>query len=117
MTGMDALTGYTSTYFDSMKSQAGSASVSSAAEKDYSKATEKELYEACKEFEAYFVEQMFKAMRATVPKEESSSASALDMFEDNLYQEYAKQTADSGQLGLAQQLFEQMKRNYGLETS
>lgn len=113
MTGVDALTGYTSTYFDSMKTQAGSAAVS-ATEKDYSKATDEEIYEACKEFEAYFVEQVFKAMRATVPKEESSSASALDMFEGNLYQEYAKQTAESGQLGLAQQLFEQMKRNYDL---
>lgn len=115
MTGIDALAGYTSTYLDNVKDQTSAASVSGAAEKDYSKATEAELYEACKEFESYFVEQMFKAMRATVPEsEKSTSASALDMFEDNLYQEYAKQTADSGQLGLAQQLFEQMKRNYNL---
>lgn len=115
MTGIDSLAGYTSTYLDHVKNQTQASSTSGAAEKDYSNATEEELLEACKEFEAYFVEQMFKAMRATVPKSESStSASALDMFEDNLYQEYAKQTADSGQLGLAQQLFEQMKRNYNL---
>lgn len=115
MTGIDALTGYTSTYLDNVKNQTQAASASQTAVKDYSKATEEELLEACKEFEAYFVEQMFKAMRATVPKSESgTSASALDMFEDNLYQEYASQTADSGQLGLAQQLFEQMKRNYNL---
>lgn len=115
MTGIDSLAGYTSTYLDNVKNQTQTASTSGVAAKDYSNATEEELLEACKEFEAYFVEQMFKAMRATVPKSESStSASALDMFEDNLYQEYAKQTAESGQLGLAQQLFEQMKRNYNL---
>lgn len=115
MTGLDALTGYTSTYLDNVKNQTQAASTSQVAAKDYSKATEEELLEACKEFEAYFVEQLFKAMRATVPESESStSASALDMFEDNLYQEYAKQAADNGQLGLAQQLFEQMKRNYNL---
>lgn len=115
MTGIDSLAGYTSTYLDNIKNQTQTASASGVAAKDYSNATEEELLEACKEFEAYFVEQMFKAMRATVPKSESStSASALDMFEDNLYQEYAKQTAESGQLGLAQQLFEQMKRNYNL---
>ena len=112
MTGLDALTGYASTYVDNMKSQANANTASDIANRDYANATDEELYEACKEFEAYFVEQGFKAMRATVPKDENSSASAFDMFEDNLYQEYAKQAADSGQLGLAQQLFEQMKRNY-----
>lgn len=115
MTGIDALTGYTSTYLENVQNQTSSSAASKVAGKDYSKATEEELLEACQEFEAYFVEQLFKAMRATVPEsEESSSASALDMFEDNLYQEYAKQSAENGQLGLAQQLFEQMKRNYNL---
>ncbi len=114
MTGMDALTGYTSDYLDNVKNQANGTSASNTAKKDFSNATEAELYEACKEFEAYFVEQMFKAMAATVPKEKSSSASALDMFESNMYQEYAKQASESGQLGLAKQLFEQMKINYGL---
>lgn len=114
MTGIDALAGYTSTYLDNVRNQTETSAASEAAKKDYSTASEEELYEACKEFEAYFIEQVFKAMEATVPKEESTSASALDMFESNLYQEYAKQAADSGQLGLAQQLFEQMKLNYDL---
>lgn len=112
MTGLDALTGYTSTYLDNMKRQTSASAAADIAKKDYSTATDEQLYEACKQFEAYFVEQVFKAMRATVPKSAASTASALDMFEDNLYQEYAKQTAENGQLGLAQQLFEQMKRNY-----
>ena len=87
MTGLDALTGYASTYVDNMKSQANANTASDIANRDYANATDEELYEACKEFEAYFVEQVFKAMRATVPKDENSSASAFDMFEDNLYQE------------------------------
>lgn len=116
MTGVDTLAGYADAYLETVQKQAGSSAASRAADRDYSNATAEELLEACKEFEAYFVEQLFKAMRATVPESEnSSSASALNMFEDNLYQEYAKQSAENGQLGLAQQLFEQMKRNYGLE--
>lgn len=115
MTGIDAMTSYTSTYLNNMKTQAGASSVEDTASKDLSKATDKELMEVCKEFEAYFIEQMFKAMKATVPsEEEGTSASAMNMFGDNLYQEYAKMAADSGQLGLAQTLFEQMKRNYNL---
>lgn len=114
MTGLDALTGYTSTYLDNVKSQTNANAASDIAKRDYANATDEELYDACKEFEAYFIEQVFKAMEATVPKEENSSSSAFSMFEGTLYQEYAKQAADSGQLGLAQQLFEQMKRNYDI---
>ena len=70
----------------------------------------------CKEFEAYFTEQVFKSMKKMVPEsdEKSSGSSALDMFEDLLTQEYAKNGAENGGLGIAQMLFEQMKRNYNL---
>ena len=51
-------------------------------------------------------------------KEEDSSTSYLNMFKDTLTQEYAKLSSESNGgegLGLAQMLYEQMKRNYGLE--
>ena len=35
---------------------------------DYSKATDDELMDACKQFEAYFLEQVFKGMEKTIPK-------------------------------------------------
>lgn len=114
MSAVDSLTGFGSSYLDTIK-QNNTSSAESAASKDYSSATDEQLLDACKEFETYFVEQMFKAMQATVHKEESSESSYTDMFEDNLYQEYAKNVADSGQLGLAQTLYEQMKRTYEFE--
>ncbi len=87
--------------------------------KDYSKATDKELMDACKEFEAYFVEQMYKSMLKTIPKSEGSSAAndnMLDYYKDQMIQGIAKETTNQSGLGLAQMLYEQMRRNYGLDT-
>lgn len=85
--------------------------------KDYSKASDEELMEACKSFEQYFIEQAFKGMEKMVPESEKSSLgpSYVDMFKDNLYQEYAKSATDRGDgIGIAKMLYEQMKRNYNL---
>ena len=74
------------------------------------------LMEACRQFEAYFVEQMFKEMQKTVPEDVLDSGSnkqLVDYFKDSLTQEYAKEAVDRQGLGLAQMLYEQMKRNYG----
>lgn len=86
---------------------------------DYSQSTEDELLDACKEFEAYFVEQAFKAMKKMVPEnEEGSSSDYMDYFGDTLIQEYAKSATEQGDgFGIANMLYEQMKRNYGLDTS
>lgn len=83
---------------------------------DMSKADEEELLEVCKEFEAYFVEQIFKGMEKMVPKnEESNSNNEVEMFGDMMYQEMAKEATDQTDFGIAQKLYEQMKRNYGLD--
>lgn len=87
---------------------------------DYSKATEDELLDACKQFEAYFLEQIFKEMQKTVDcfkTEESSSANngLVDYFKDNAIQKLAATSTEMQGLGLAQMLYEQMKRNYNLE--
>lgn len=86
---------------------------------DYSKSTDDELMEACKEFEAYFVEQTFKAMQKMVPEDEDGTSSDyMDYFGDTLIQEYAKSATEQGDgFGIAKMLYEQMKRNYGLDTS
>lgn len=86
---------------------------------DYSKANEEELLAACKEFEAYFLEQIFKEMQKTVDcfkTEESSNSSSglVDYFKDNTMQQLAATSTEIQGLGLAQMLFEQMKRNYNL---
>lgn len=83
--------------------------------KDYSSSNDDELMEVCKEFEAYFTEQVFKALQKMVPEdEESSSTSTLDYFKDTLIQEYAKSATDGDGLGLAQMLYESMKRDYSV---
>ncbi len=86
---------------------------------DLSTATDDELMDVCKDFEAYFTEQMFKAMRRMVPEsdeEVSASTKQLrDYYEEQMIQSYAEQSAEGEGLGIAQMLYEQMKRNYGME--
>ncbi len=86
-------------------------------EGDFTKSTDAEMLDACKQFEAYFVEQMFKSMMATVPKNEDSSSYAtnmMDYYTDEMTKKLAEDTAEGNSLGLAQTLYEQMKRNYDL---
>ena len=84
---------------------------------DYTKATDAELMDACKQFEAYFIEQMYKGMMKTIPTNENTSnytATMMDYYKDQMVQAVAEETTNqNGGLGLAQMLYEQMKRNFG----
>ncbi|SDB06219.1 rod-binding protein [Eubacterium oxidoreducens] len=86
---------------------------------DYSNSTSEELMDVCKQFEAYFLEQIFKGMEATVPETESSSnsmSSLTDYYKDMTIQQVASDATEQGDgVGLAKMLYEQMKRNYGIE--
>ena len=109
-------------YTDYMKTQNTSAAKLSEnlENKDYNNASEDDLLKACKEFEAYFLEQVFKSMEKTVDVFKDKDAvsnysnSMLDFFEDETMQTLAKTSTETQGLGLAQSLYEQMKRNYGL---
>lgn len=84
---------------------------------DMSGATADELMDVCKEFEAYFTEQVFKAMQKMVPENESSDSTVRmtrEYINDALAQKYAENSAEGAGLGLAQTLYEQMKRNYNI---
>ena len=84
---------------------------------DYSKATDDELMAACKQFEAYFVEQLYKGMMKTIPQSSDTSnytSMMTDFYKDQMIQSMAEQTTRQTNLGLAQMLYEQMKRNYGI---
>lgn len=109
----------TNPYLDAYTSQAAQSAdkLEGQLKTDYSKATDKELMDACKQFEAYFVEQMFKEMMKTIPESETSSSytsNLMSYYKDNMVQEIASSSTEQGGLGLAQMLYEQMKRNYGL---
>lgn len=108
----------TNSYLDAYKTQTQSADkLNGQLKADYSQATDEELMDACKQFEAYFVEQMFKEMMKTIPESETSSSytsNLMSYYKDNMVQEIASASTEQEGLGLAQMLYEQMKRNYGL---
>ena len=78
------------------------------------------LFDACKQFEAYLWEQVYKEMEKTVKifsddkDEESYASNMTDYFKDTLIQQISEQTATGGSNSLAQMLYEQAKRNYNL---
>lgn len=86
-------------------------------------AKDDELLEACKQFESYLWEQVFKEMMKTTKMfgdeddEEGYAGNMVNMFQDTYVQEFAKQmTSESqGANSLAQTLYEQMKRTYSAE--
>lgn len=86
---------------------------------DLSKATDDELMEVCKDFESYFTEQMFKAMQKMVPESNNdisaSTKQMQDYYKEQMVQAFAESSTEGQGLGIAQTLYEQMKRNYGLE--
>ena len=83
--------------------------------KDMSQATDEELMDACKEFEAYFMEQVMKEMIKTtkLDGEDESSNTMVDYFKDTAIADLAKESTEQNSLGLAQMLYEQMKRKTG----
>ncbi len=85
---------------------------------DYANASEEQLLDACKEFEAYFLEMVFKEMQKSVnafsDSEEASGSQLVDYFKDTTLQSLTSTATETQGLGLAQQLFEQMKRNYNI---
>lgn len=81
---------------------------------DLENASDQQLRGGCESFEAYMVEQMFKQMRATVGKMEGEDNPYMDYFGELMYQQYAEDVAKRGELGIAKQLYESMKRDFSL---
>lgn len=134
----DSITGLSSTnYSDVYDSKAGSLT-NKLTDIDYSKASDDELMSVCKDFESYFVEQVLKSMEkmakidsededsnlftsmAGIGGTEDTSLNTLESyFGDEMVSSYAKLMTDSNHgkgLGIAQTLYEQMKRNYSTES-
>jgi flagellar protein FlgJ len=77
-----------------------------------SSATDEELMDACKSFESYLLEQVFKGMQKTVLKDEDEKENDyMAQFGDMLYEQYAETATENQSLGLAQMLYESKKRN------
>ncbi len=89
--------------------QSGINSLSSV---DFANKSENELMEAAKQFEAVFIGQMFKAMDATIQREEMfSGGRGEEMFRSMYLDEIAKNISSSPEtsFGFAKQIYEQMK--------
>jgi flagellar protein FlgJ len=101
---------------------------------DLSEATDDELMSVCKEFESYFVEQVMKSMAKMASVDgstsdnvyaslfglsddsDSSMSTLSSYFGDELVSSMASQLTESKTttLGLAEKLYEQMKRNVSI---
>jgi flagellar protein FlgJ len=73
-------------------------------------ASDEELMEVCKSFETYLLTQVMKEMEKTIPGRDDKNP-YLEQFGDILYEEYAKDATEGEGLGIAQMLYESMKRN------
>lgn len=87
-------------------------SFKNALEKAMEEKDEKELKKACQEFEGYYLQQLFKEMRRTVPEGTLLEKSqGREIFEDMLYEEYAKDIAQGKGVGLSDLLYKQLSKN------
>ena len=78
-----------------------------------SQSSDEELMEACKSFESYMIEHAFKTMRETVTsinKDDEDDNEYMQLFGENLYEEYANKAVQNSSLGIAQMLFDSIKR-------
>lgn len=78
---------------------------------DNKEAEKKRLKEVSQDFEALMINQMLKEMRKTVNKSELINGGvAEDIFEDMLYDEYAKEFSKTKSFGLAETIYNQMEK-------
>ena len=111
-----AISGIGDSYLTSYSTTANDALSNELANQVQNAEKDEEMLDACKQFEAYLVQQMFKSMEESAKifsdEEEDDSSSYVDMFQDNYLSTIAEQMVNSDQgLGLAEQLYESMKNN------
>lgn len=98
-------------YASSITSSDTSTSIQNMKDTSLVNSTDEELMDACREFEAYFVEQLMKQMQKTVIKSELTEESETESyFKEMLYQEYAAEASKGQGVGIAKMMYEQMKR-------
>ncbi|MBP7348199.1 MAG: hypothetical protein KA965_05910 [Butyrivibrio sp.] len=83
-----------------------------------SSSSDEELMASCKQFESYFLEQVFKEMEKSVDalKDKDSTDVAnnnlVSYYKDQTIAGIASESTEKQGTGLAQMLYENMKRNY-----
>jgi Rod binding domain-containing protein len=87
-----------------------------------SKTSDNELWQACKGFEAYFMEQIYKEMQKSVDAlksedQDKSTSTLVDYFKNQTLQDICADSVDTQSNGFAQMLYENLKRNYDIPTA
>lgn len=132
----DTISGLSSAYTNNAYTDTKTSALQNTLSKDLSTSTDNELMEVCKDFEEYFVEQMVKSMlkmaKVDGDDDDNSYASIFGLssgsdsgmstmasfYGDQMVTMLSEALCDSenGQgLGLAQNLYNQMKRNYSVQ--
>lgn len=73
----------------------------------------KALRKSCREFEAIYINEMYKTMRKTVPESSLFESDMADtVYQEMLDMEMARQTASGDGIGIGKAMFEQLKRQH-----
>jgi peptidoglycan hydrolase FlgJ len=69
------------------------------------------LKKSCEDFEAIFIQSLFKAMRKTVPESKLfAKGTATETFQEMLDQEVSSKISKKQSVGLAEQMYRQMEK-------
>lgn len=102
------------TYFLNYSPEASNAVSDRVTQQIQDAGTDEEMLDACKQFEAYMIQQMFKSMQESAKvfsDDDDDGNDYVNMFQDNYLQSIAEQMVNSGQgLGIAEQLYESTMR-------
>lgn len=109
------------TYLTNYALDAGTVSADKVTSQIRSADTDDETMEACKQFESYMIQQMYKNMEKTAKlltedegEDDGGGSAYLDMFSDNFLEGIVDNMMNSGQgLGIAEKLYESIKTNQG----
>jgi flagellar protein FlgJ len=105
-----------SSLYDSYSTQISSTTADTVSGKltDVSEdSSDEELLEACQSFESYFVQKMIEEAKKTLDNEDEQGE-YTKMFADMKNEQLADAITESGQIGLAQQLYDNIKSQYNL---
>ena len=110
------------TYLTNYSTDASASAADKLSSQIQNASTDDETMEACKQFESYMIEQMYKYMEKASKiltedeDDDSTSNQYVDMFHDNYIQTIAESMTNSGQsIGLADQLYNAIKKNEGTQ--
>jgi flagellar protein FlgJ len=74
---------------------------------------EKKLKELCEEFESILIYQLLKEARKTIPENQGifKKSFVQKIYEDMLYQEYARLIAKNYQFGIAEKIYNSLSKS------